>query len=107
MGKKAASNDGQRDMTPVEKMHALLDDAKQIVGGERNQAYGDPAENHGCTARMWSAYISRKVGQEIALTARDVTFLNILQKASREAHWSQRDNAVDCAGYAANAEACG
>jgi hypothetical protein len=91
---------------PADLMKALLDKAKDIVSGSRNKAYGNPADNHGCTARMWTAYLSRKLGQPVAITARDVCFMNILQKCSREAHWSQMENALDVAGYAANAEAC-
>ncbi len=107
MGRQKNSNGTvQRNMKPDEKMHALLDDTKEIVGGSRNKAYGNPADNHNCTAALFNAYLARKLGVPVNLTGRDICFLNILQKASREAHWSQRDNALDCAGYAANAEAC-
>jgi hypothetical protein len=91
---------------PAKKMINLLDKARDIVCGSRNKAYGNPAENHRCTAEMWSAYLTRRAGAEITITARDVCFMNILQKCSREAHWSQMENALDVAGYAANAEAC-
>ena len=90
----------------VEAMKAMLAKVERIVTGNRHEAYGAPAENHHCTAQMWAAYLSRKVGHDVIITARDVCFLNILQKCSREAHWSQDDNALDVGGYAANAHAC-
>lgn len=89
-----------RPVASIKAMTDLLDEAKGIVGGSRNAAYGNPADNHNRTAAMWSAFLG------IPITARQVCYMNILQKCSREAHWSQHDNDVDCAGYAANAAAC-
>ena len=85
----------------------VLDEAKFIVAGKRQNDYGSPAENHGCTATMWSAYLYRRFGLEACITGRDVCLMNILQKVSRDANSPQHDNAVDIAGYAENAEACG
>lgn len=107
MATQAAARGSKRNVSPVEKMHKLLEDAKEIVGGSRHKAYGSPDENHGRTAAMWQAYLSAQfIRGEMVISARDVCFMNILQKCSREAHWSQTDNALDIAGYAANAEAC-
>ncbi len=44
--------------------------------------------------------------KDYRFTAEDVCWLNQLQKASRQVHWSQEDNAIDAAGYAFNALAC-
>ncbi|MEK9721898.1 MAG: DUF6378 domain-containing protein [Rhodospirillaceae bacterium] len=76
----------------------VLAEADRIVNGPRQDAYGHPSVNHACTARMWSAYL----GTEI--TPRQVCMLNILQKCSRDAHEPKRDNLVDVAGWAENAE---
>jgi hypothetical protein len=76
----------------------ILDEAAAIVDGPRRADYGTPAENHGRTAALWSAYLC------VPITARQVCQLNILQKLSRDAHTAQRDNLVDIAGYARNAE---
>lgn len=81
-------------------MKRLLDSATDIVTGSRHEAYGAPSDNHARTAALWSAFLG------VPITARQVCYLNILQKCSREAHWSQWDNSLDIAGYAANAEAC-
>lgn len=85
---------------------SVLDEAARIVDGDRNAAYGDPNGNHGCTAAMWTAYLTRRglLIDGLALDARDVCMLNVLQKASRDAHWRQRDNLTDIAGYVRNAE---
>ena len=78
----------------------VLDDASKAVVA-RGESYGTPAENHGRTAAMWSAYLGAPV------TAFDVCMLNIMQKVSRaKCDPSHRDNLVDVAGYAENAERC-
>ena len=78
---------------------ALLDEAAQIVK-DRGQFYGPPGENHERTAAMWSAYL------DVPISAVDVCALNILQKMSREANCHKRDNFLDVAGFAANADEC-
>lgn len=78
----------------------VLDEADRIVGTDRNQDYGHPMKNHGRTAAMWSAYLG------IPITARQVCLMNALQKISRDAHKAKRDNLVDLAGWARNAELC-
>jgi hypothetical protein len=80
------------------KKKTILEEAAELVSGPRAQAYGTPAENHGRTADLWSAYLGVKV------SARDVCMLNVLQKVSRDRHRPGRDNLVDVAGYAENAE---
>jgi hypothetical protein len=89
---------------PAKQMIGVLDKARDIVCGSRNKAYGNPADNHGCTAAMWTAYLKRRglLVEGAEVTAKDVCWRMIMLKASREAHWSQPDNALDCIGYAAN-----
>lgn len=76
----------------------ILDEASRITRGDRQASYGTPLSNHGLTAELWSAYLVAEI------TPRDVCILNILQKISREARGPKRDNLVDIAGYARNAE---
>jgi hypothetical protein len=73
----------------------------------RMETYGPPIENHGCTAELWSAWLHRRFGVRLDLTAPDVCWLNVLQKLSREANLPQRDNAVDVIGFAINADLSG
>ena len=86
---------------PSDSPGSVLFEAEQLVHGPRRQSYGTPAENHGRTAAMWSAYLG------VPITAQDVCMLNVLQKVSRFQHGRARDNLVDIAGYAENANLCG
>lgn len=65
---------------------------------DRLQSYGPPDENHKRTAEMWSTYLG------VEVSPRAVCMLNALQKISRDCHAAKRDNLVDIAGYARNAE---
>ena len=84
----------------------VLEEANDIVHGNRNEAYGHPKDNHTTTALFFSHFLQRKygVGTTPLLDAEDVCFFNILQKISRSAESYRRDNLVDIAGYAANIE---
>lgn len=82
----------------------VLEEAQRATDGARQHDYGHPRDNHGCTAEMWSAYLSRTNGFQVTVTARDVCWINILQKASRDANLPKRDNLTDTCGYARNAE---
>lgn len=75
---------------------SILAEAAAVVDGDRQRDYGSPAENHGRTAALWSAYL------QTSISAADVCVLNILQKLSRERYCAKRDNLVDVAGYAEN-----
>lgn len=77
----------------------VLAEALQVVK-DRGASYGPPSVNHARTAALWSAYLG------VPITPRQVCMLNILQKISRDANKPKRDNLVDVAGFAWNAEAC-
>jgi hypothetical protein len=78
----------------------ILEEAASIVSGARNADYGTPLDNHQRTADLWSAYLG------VTVSPRMVCMMNVLQKVSRDAHAPKRDNLVDIAGYARNAELC-
>lgn len=84
----------------------VLLEAQHITAGDRQRYYGHPLDNHGATAALWTAYLRRRrmLPHGTALSARDVCMLNVLQKVSRDANRQHRDNLVDIAGYARNAE---
>jgi len=82
------------------KQETVLEEAARIVDGDRRADYGHPADNHRRTAAMWSAYLG------VGITPRQVCMLNALQKIGRDAHRPKRDNLVDLAGWARNAELC-
>jgi len=81
-----------------ERPLSILTEAAEAIDSHAD--YGAPLENHTRTAALWSAYLG------ITITARQVCMLNVLQKVSRDAHSAKRDNLVDIAGYARNAELC-
>lgn len=84
---------------PAKKM-TVLEEAASVVDGPRQADYGHPSINHARTAMMWSAYLG------IPVSSRDVCMLNVLQKVSRDRNRPKRDNPVDIAGWARNAEMC-
>lgn len=96
-----ALRDGMIDPEP-EMWPNVLDQAQRIVTGDRAETYGHPSENHRCTGQLWTAYIQRKYGVAFEFTVRDVAWLNVLQKISRDANQPKRDNLVDAAGYVLN-----
>jgi hypothetical protein len=91
----------------VEPKENVLEEALRLTANDRQSTYGHPRENHACTAALYQAYLERKgvvFPAGVKMDAIDVCWLNILQKASRDAFCRKRDNYVDTAGYARNAE---
>ena len=78
-----------------------LDPIDEVVE-ERGEKYGPPGLNHQTTADLFYIYLMR-VGDR-RITKRDVCWLNILQKISRDLHGPDPDNPTDVQGYARNAE---
>lgn len=68
-------------------------EAVQIVGKDRNEAYGAPDRNIGRIAALWTAYLG------VTVTAADVAAMMVLTKISRSRQRYSRDNAVDGIGY--------
>ena len=79
----------------------ILDEAKDLVHGNRGSDYGHPADDFKCTASLWTSYL-RRTYPELATLLRpeDVAMMMALLKISREAGEHKRDNLVDLAGYA-------
>lgn len=75
----------------------LLDEAKRIVMGARQENYGSPESNFKTIADMWTAYL------KVAIRPEDVAAMMVLMKVARLANKSDHmDSWVDIAGYAAN-----
>jgi len=73
----------------------ILDEAHELTSGDRNDAYGHPADDYKRTAGMWSAWL----GTEI--TALQAQMMMAMVKISRLRHSPEhRDSLVDLAGYA-------
>ena len=100
----------------------ILEEAMDIVGGERQENYGDIHTSFGQIADYWSVYVQRKfqkhaldiygidIGEDdplFTITEMDVANLMILLKVSRAQNNFDRDSYVDIAGYVACAETLG
>lgn len=72
---------------------SILEEAEEIVGGERATDYGDAKESFENIAKGWSVI----VGSEI--TGPQVAMMMIWLKLMRENNNHKRDNLVDSIGY--------
>jgi hypothetical protein len=72
---------------------SIVEDAKYIVHGERQQDYGNMADSFTRIAGLWSAYLG------INIDSFDVGKMMILLKVSRAKNDNHRDSYVDIVGY--------
>lgn len=80
---------------PPESDESILAEAERIVGGDRQQDYGDMQTSFARVAGMWSIILG---GARV--TPRDVARCMIALKLTRDCNRAKRDNLVDIAGYA-------
>ena len=74
----------------------VLDTAKCYVLKDRNETHGEPEDNFGRIAELWTAY------KRVPFNAPDVAAMMALMKVARIAQSpSHRDSWIDLAGYAA------
>ena len=73
----------------------VLEEANELINGQRQEDYGTPRQNFGVIADMWAAYL----GPDIE--PRDVANMMALLKIARLRLANHRDSAVDGAGYLA------
>ncbi len=74
----------------------ILEKAKAIVTGERENAYGSPEDNFASIAELWSMFLG------VGIDSEDVATMMILLKVARiRGGQAKADNWVDIAGYAA------
>lgn len=77
------------------KREEILDTAKGIVTGNRQQDYGKPENNFETIAQFWSVY------KGVIFTAHDVAMMMALLKAARIKNGGgSGDSYVDLCGYA-------
>ena len=91
----------------------LLAEAARLTCGDRNAEYGEPYDNLGDCAVLWTAYIFAKYAGDVIdpasfnLTAEDVAHLNVLQKMARTFRGKPKpDTYADGAAYFAIAGEC-
>jgi hypothetical protein len=87
---------------------SVLDEAKEIIYGDREKTYGHPAKNLNNIGIMWQTYLQAKGTTFLNyLTAQDVAVMMMLLKCARLANDpTHRDSVVDICGYAALIERC-
>ncbi len=73
-----------------------LNTALELVTRDRNESYGDPADNFPDIAAFWTTY------KGVAFSAHDVGAMMMLVNIARiKTSPHQPDRWIDCAGYAA------
>lgn len=77
----------------------ILNTAKELIYGERENDYGHPAINLQKIAAVWSVLLKHKLQADI--TAQDVCGLMAALKLVRAAkdNWTHEDSIIDAAGY--------
>lgn len=78
----------------------ILEEANNLVYGDRQKDYGHPLSDFTRTAKMWEAILGFPVSAE------QVGLCMIAVKISRQVNRPKRDNLVDAAGYAATVAMC-
>jgi len=80
----------------------ILDLAKEITRGKREEDYGSPENSFFSIACMWSAYLESKLGESVPIEPHDVAAMMSLLKIVRISNGhGKADNWIDLAGYAA------
>ncbi len=74
-------------------MPDILQEAAEILSGDRRDSYGDVDESFNKLAKMWSLILGAPV------TRSQVCLCMIGLKITREMNCHKRDNLVDLAGY--------
>ena len=78
----------------------VLEAAKGMVSGQRQEDYGSPERNFEVISDLWSVYLKHMRFKGI--TSRDVAAMMILLKVGRRCGGKPNiDNWIDAAGYAA------
>ena len=72
----------------------ILNDAKKLIGGNRQKDYGDKLTNHQNIAALWSVFL------QVNITAHDAAVCMALVKVARLMHQHKKDNYIDLAAYA-------
>jgi len=89
-------NDGDRCMK------SILEEADELINGDRAKEYGHPSVNFQRIANLWTSHLQNKpVDQDgtFELTCEDVAWMMMQVKQARAMEGLKRDTIVDAAGY--------
>ena len=75
----------------------VLQKAKDLVTGDRNDTHGDAFNNHAEIAEFWNIFLDKKLQPMASITAEDVALMMVLMKISRNSQGkkSNIDNFID------------
>ena len=86
---------GEHPVKEIPVRGQILDKAKAIINGERQDSYGSPEASFALIGAYWSAYLKRR------LTPVDVAHMMMLFKIARmSGQKPSEDNYADLCGYA-------
>lgn len=89
-------------MTIVKAPENLLQEAEQVIYGDREVTYGDPGRNLRAIADYWTTHLKHKYNFNGQMTTDDVCQMMISVKQARLLHNpTHHDSMVDTAGYQA------
>ena len=81
---------------------SILDEAKDIIYGDREKTYGAPDKNLKAIAGYWANHLHTRFGVYHDVTPEDVCIMMTLLKAARLGNdVTHRDSLVDAVGYLA------
>jgi hypothetical protein len=85
-------------------MPSILEEAQEIIYGDREKTYGNPRKNLAAIASLWEMYLYHKgllLENSEELRPEDVALMMMLLKVARMINDpTHRDSLVDLAGYA-------
>jgi hypothetical protein len=105
----------EEPQAPRSTRETMLNTAKALTCGDRNQSYGPPEENLANIASLWEAYLNtnqrcfrrEEDDWKVKLTSEDVAWLLVLTKMARSFQPGFHfDNYVDASAYSAIAGEC-
>lgn len=80
----------------------ILEEAKDIIYGDREQCYGKPTVGLTRIAALWETYLMEKYRGDVStISSEDVCWMMVLLKMARQMNAPKRDNLVDAVGYIA------
>lgn len=80
---------------------SMLQQAEALIGGQRQQDYGNKLQNFSQIAMLWQGTLAMKLAPGMRLTPEDVALCMMQVKIARLAKSpDHKDSIVDVAGYA-------
>lgn len=86
------------------KQKTILEEAQEIIFGDRERTYGSPDQNLQVIGELWTAYLLGTVNKrnKVAVDVNDVCNMMVLLKVARLINTPEhRDSQVDAIGYIA------